>query len=274
MSALISYPQPGCVRKRTCDSADLGFLTKTPQVACTLIISCKNVCVKYDSGFAVNDVSFDINEGDYLCIVGENGSGKTTLMKAMLGLIKINSGKIEYNGLKQTEIGFIPQQTPVQKDFPTSVFEVVLSGCQNSHKWLPFYTGQDKKRAKETLCLLGAEAFVHKSYRDLSGGQQQRVLLARALCATEKVLLLDEPVAGLDPMMSNELYGLLEKLNKQGITVIMISHDISSAVKYAKKILHMNNSSLFFGTTEEYRKSEIGSHMINYCAENGGEHNA
>lgn len=237
------------------------------------LIYCNNLSVKYASAFAVKDVNFVVNEGDYLCIVGENGSGKTTLMKTILGLIKPSGGEIVFTGLKQNEIGFIPQQTPVQKDFPTSVFEVVLSGCQNRHVFLPFYTKADKTRAKENIKRLGAEDFIHKSYRDLSGGQQQRVLLARALCATEKILLLDEPAAGLDPMMTNELYNLLDSINKQGVTVIMISHDISSAVKYAGKILHMHTSPVFFGTTEEYRKSEIGKRMINPYQGNGDREN-
>ena len=137
-----------------------------------------------------------------------------------------------------------------------------MSGCQNRHKFLPFYSKKDRETAKENIKRFSAEDFIHKSYRDLSGGQQQRVLLARALCATDKILLLDEPVTGLDPMMANELYSLLDTLNRQGITVIMISHDISSAVKHADKILHMRTSQVFWGKTEDYIKSEIGSFMI------------
>ena len=227
-----------------------------------MMISCKDISVKYDSGFAVKNVSFCVEKGDYLCIVGENGAGKSTLMKAILGLLKPTDGQIEFFGLKQTEIGFIPQQTIVQKDFPTSVFEVVLSGCQNKHRFLPFYTKNDRNRAKENIKRLGCGDFINKSYRELSGGQQQRVLLARALSATEKILLLDEPAAGLDPIMANELYSLISTLNEQGITVIMISHDMESAINYAKKILHIKASLLFFGTTEEYKASKIGRRML------------
>lgn len=231
------------------------------------VISCKNISMKYDSGFAVKDVSFTLEQGDYLCIVGENGSGKSTLMKILLGLQKPVSGNVSFNGLKQKEIGYLPQQTVVQKDFPASVLEVVLSGCLNRHI-LPFYTKKDKLSAKENINRLGSGQFLHKSYRDLSGGQQQRVLLARALCATEKLLLLDEPVTGLDPMMANELYTLLCELNKQGITIIMISHDIGSAVRYGNKILHMETAPLFFGATADFVTSATYQKMI------GGTDNA
>lgn len=231
------------------------------------ILSCENISMKYNSVYAVKDVSFSLTEGDYLCIVGENGSGKSTLMKILLGLQKPVSGDVSFKGLKQKEIGYLPQQTVVQKDFPASVLEVVLSGCLNRHV-LPFYTRKDKRNAKEKINCLGAGQFIHKSYRDLSGGQQQRVLLARALCATEKLLLLDEPVTGLDPMMTNELYTLLHELNKQNITIIMISHDIKSAVKYGNKILHMETAPLFFGSTADFVTSSTYQKMI------GGNDNA
>ncbi|GHU82790.1 hypothetical protein AGMMS50284_5250 [Clostridia bacterium] len=225
------------------------------------VVSCREVSVKYDSGIAVQNVSFAVEQGDYLCIVGENGSGKSTLMKAILGLLKPASGAIEFSGLKQTEIGYLPQQTVVQKDFPADVREVVLSGCLNRHSAFPFYTKRDKIAAKDAIKRLNVEGFASKSYRDLSGGQQQRVLLARALCATEKLLLLDEPVTGLDPVMAAELYELLNGLNRQGITIIMISHDIHSAVKHGNKILHMNTAPLFFGTTADYLHSDVGVRM-------------
>ncbi len=225
------------------------------------ILECKNVSVKYESALAVDNVSFSIEENDYLCIVGENGSGKSSLMKAILGLVKPSDGTIEFSGFRQNEIGYIPQQTPVQKDFPASVYEVTLSGCLSHHS-SPRYTKKDKELAKENLKRLGADAFIKKSFRELSGGQQQRVLLARALCATEKLLLLDEPVTGLDPVMTNELYSLLEKLHSQGLCIIMISHDVASAVKYGGKILHMNTKQQFFGTAAEYIKSNVGMRML------------
>ncbi len=233
------------------------------------LIHCKNVTMGYDGHIAVNNISFDLEQGDYLCIVGENGTGKSTLMKGILGLLKPISGQIAFNDIKQNEIGYLPQQTIVQKDFPANVFEVVLSGCLNRRGFLPFYSKKEKARARENIAKLGINELKKKSYRDLSGGQQQRVLLARALCATEKLLLLDEPVTGLDPVMTKELYALISKLNKElGITVIMISHDINSAVQYGNKILHMNIKTGFFGLTKEYLATDICRRMM------GGVENA
>ncbi|NPV91293.1 MAG: metal ABC transporter ATP-binding protein [Firmicutes bacterium] len=227
------------------------------------VISCKNLSVKYDSAFAVKNVAFDLEPGDYLCVVGENGSGKSTLMKGILGLLKPADGQIIFNGVKQTEIGYLPQQTVVQKDFPASVFEVVLSGRLNRHGVLAFYSKQDRDSAHKNMTRLGIESLKKKSYRDLSGGQQQRVLLARALCAAEKLLVLDEPDSGLDPMVAAEMYALLQKLNREtGIAIIMISHDIKSAVKYGNKILHLQTVPLFYGSTWQYAKTDIGRRML------------
>ncbi|MCL1872542.1 MAG: ABC transporter ATP-binding protein [Clostridiales bacterium] len=226
------------------------------------ILSCRELYIKYDAKAVVKNVSFDLKDGDYLSIIGENGSGKTTLMKSILGLIKPVAGHIEFQGIKQIEIGYLPQQTSIQKDFPASVLEVVLSGCLNRHGFLPFYSSRDKKRAQENLENLGIDQLKRKAYCDLSGGQQQRVLLARALCATEKVLMLDEPVTGLDPAASEELYTLLNKLNSEGIAIIMISHDVKSAVKYGSKILHLKTEPLFFGLASEYGKTDVGSKML------------
>ena len=226
------------------------------------LIECIDLNFYYDNHQAVKDVSFSANEGDYLCVVGENGSGKSTLMKGLLGLRSPSSGSILFNGIKQTQIGYLPQQNPVQNDFPASVFEVVLSGCLGTKGLSPFYGRKDKQRANENIEKLGIEDLTKISYRDLSGGQQQRVLLARALCATEKLLLLDEPVSGLDPVVTSELYQLIEMLNKeQGVTIIMISHDILSAVKYANIILHMDTSLKFFGTVDEYKETSVFKRM-------------
>jgi zinc transport system ATP-binding protein len=226
------------------------------------LISCENVTMKYDGQTAVDNISFTVDEGDYLCIVGENGSGKSTLIKGLLGLKKPVSGKISYSGIAQNEIGYLPQQTTTQKDFPASVNEVVLSGCLSRCGILPFYSKKDKQRAEDNMTRLEISHINNKSYRELSGGQQQRVLLARALCATEKLLLLDEPVAGLDPVITTELYTLINNLNKSGITVIMVSHDIRSAVQYGSRILHMAMHSAFFGTKEDYLKTRIGRRMM------------
>ena len=228
------------------------------------LIKIENASLGYEGKTVVNDISVDIKEKDYICIVGENGSGKTTLMKALLGLLKPLSGSITYSdGLKQNEIGYLPQQTAVQKDFPASVYEVVLSGCLNRLGLKPFYTKREKELANENLQKMGITKLKNRCYRELSGGQQQRVLLARALCATKKVILLDEPAAGLDPVVTQNLYELIRQINEDmGITIIMVSHDIHAAVQYAKHILHLCHSQLFFGTTEDYRNSEVGSRFI------------
>lgn len=222
-------------------------------------LECRNLSLGYDSKVIVSDLNFSINKGDYLCIVGENGSGKTTLMKTLLNLHSPVSGNIiTGDGLRYNEIGYLPQQTIVQKDFPASVKEIVLSGCQGRCGIRPFYKREEKNIARENIERMGISNLSSRCYRELSGGQQQRVLLARALCATRKLLLLDEPVSGLDPKATSEMYGIIEELNRQDkITIIMISHDISAAVKYASHILHIGDE-IFFGTKEEYLKSSIG----------------
>ncbi len=223
------------------------------------LITCRNLCLGYDGKTIVNNLNFAVENGDYLCIVGENGAGKSTLMKTLLSLQKPISGEITTSdGLKRNQIGYLPQQTVIQKDFPASVWEVVLSGCINRIGLKPFYGKTEKELAKTNIEKMGLTGFENRSYRELSGGQQQRVLLARALCSTQKLLLLDEPVSGLDPKVTAEMYELIKNLNKQdGITIIMISHDISSAIKYANKILHIS-SNLFFGNTEDYLKTDLG----------------
>ena len=224
------------------------------------LITCRNASFAYEGNTVVSDLNFDVNSGDYLCVVGENGSGKSTLIKGLLRLKAPQSGSVLLgDGLCANEIGYLPQQTAAQKDFPASAYEVVLSGRLGARGLRPFYSRADKAAAEENIRLLGIEALRNRCYRELSGGQQQRVLLARALCATKKMLLLDEPVAGLDPVVTQELYRLVEKINRDtGITVVMVSHDIQSAVAYARHILHLKNTQVFFGKTEEYRRSSVG----------------
>lgn len=220
------------------------------------LLTCKNLSLGYDGKAIISNLNFEVSAGDYLCIVGENGSGKSTLMKTLLNLKQPLSGEIiTADGLKRNEIGYLPQQTEVQRDFPASVNEIVLSGCAGKKGLKPFYSKQDKLAAKANMKEMGIEQLSARCYRELSGGQQQRVLLARALCATQKLLLLDEPVSGLDPAATAEMYSLIEKLNKSGITVIMISHDIDSALKYANKILHIGDN-VFFGTAKEYAEKK------------------
>lgn len=230
------------------------------------LIQCCDLSLGYEGKCVLSHLELSVQEGDYLAIVGENGAGKSTLLKGILGLIRPTGGHIHFH-LPPKEIGYLPQQTPIQRDFPASVMEVVLSGLLASKGYAPFYTRADRETALAKLRLLGAEDLANRCYRELSGGQQQRVLLARALCATRKMLLLDEPVSGLDPKVTAEMYALIEKLNREdGITVIMISHDIAAAVKYASHILHIGDA-VFFGTRSEYLRSPQGRL---FAAEKGG----
>lgn len=217
-------------------------------------LECENLTLGYGSQVVLTGLSFEVNEGDYLCIVGENGSGKTTLMKTVLGLTKPLDGSIRYGeGLSARDIGWLPQQTDVQRDFPASVQEIVISGTLGRGGFRPFYSREDKALAESAMARMNITGLKKRCYRELSGGQQQRVLLARALCATRKILLLDEPVAGLDPKVTADMYELIDSLNKDdGVTVIMISHDVDKALQYASHILHIG-SEIFFGTRDEYR---------------------
>lgn len=228
------------------------------------IITVKDTSFAYEGRTVLEDVSFSLSAGDYLCIVGENGSGKSTLIKGLLGLKQPERGSVLFgDGLKPTEIGYLPQQTQLQRDFPASVGEVVLSGCLNSLGRRLHYSAADRERARMNMERMGVEELVNKSYQDLSGGQQQRVLLARALCATKKLLLLDEPVTGLDPIATGEMYNLIKLVNLcDGITVIMVSHDIHEAVRYASHILHLGHRQLYFGTAADYRESALARRFL------------
>ncbi len=222
------------------------------------LIECKNVALGYEHQLVATDINFQVENGDFLCIVGENGSGKSTLVKAILGLKETYSGHLHLgDGLLKKQIGYLPQQTTAQKDFPASVSEVVLSGCLPGKKGI-FYSREQRRRAEENMQKLDILPLKSKCYRELSGGQQQRVLLARALCSTEKLLLLDEPVTGLDPLVTAEFYSLIAKINREfGITVLMVSHDLASCLGLATHILHMHGGGAFFGTVEAYRQSDI-----------------
>ena len=218
-------------------------------------IICRNLAIGYDGKAIVQNMNFSVNTGEYLCVIGENGAGKSTFMKTLLGLQPPIQGEILFgDNLKQNEIGYLPQQTEVQKDFPASVREIVLSGCQNQLGLRPFYNRKEKSYAEAILNKLQITDLAEQCYRELSGGQKQRVLLARALCATKKRLLLDEPVAGLDPKAAKEMYYLIQKINREeNITVIMISHDIQIAVNYASHVMKIGPN-IFYGTSEEYRR--------------------
>lgn len=228
------------------------------------LISSKNVYLSYENNSVVEDLNFEVSKGDYLCIVGENGSGKSTLVKSILGLKSTAKGHLHFgDGLKSKEIGYMPQQTTVQKDFPASVYEVVLSGCITAKNGSVFFGKKLKQTAEENMKKLDIYDIRNKCFRELSGGQQQRVLLARAFCATKKLLLLDEPVTGLDPVATAEFYELIDKINKEfGITVVMVSHDLLSSLKYATHILHLKKNNSFFGTKNEYLSSETYNEFL------------
>ena len=225
-------------------------------------IICDNLTLGYENTQLLTGLSFQVNAGDYLCIVGENGSGKSTLVRTLLGLQPPAGGTIRFSdGLSAREIGYLPQQTEVQRDFPASVREIVLSGCQSRMGLRPFYQREERALAESNMEKLGIQNLAEHCYRELSGGQQQRVLLARALCATRKLLLLDEPVSGLDPFATNEMYHLIAGLNDEGISIIMVSHDIDAALRYASHILHIGGST-FFGTAADYAASPIGRRYL------------
>jgi len=228
------------------------------------ILECRDLSLAYDGKTVLEGVSFSLNTGDYLCIVGENGSGKSTLVKGLLGLKAPEHGSIVFgDGLKATEIGYLPQQTQLQRDFPASVREVVLSGCLNSLGRRLHYNRDDRERARMNMERMGVEELAERSYQELSGGQQQRVLLARALCATKKLLLLDEPVTGLDPVATGEMYNLIKLVNLcDDITVVMVSHDIHAAVRYATHILHLGQRQIFFGKAAAYRESDLARRFL------------
>lgn len=228
------------------------------------IIKCEHTDFGYENHDAVIDLNLEIYPGDYLCVVGENGSGKSTLIKGMLGLLKPTGGSLSVaDELKCGGIGYLPQQTAAQKDFPATVQEVVLSGTLSRRGNRPFYSRAERKLAAHNLERLGIEHLKQKCYRELSGGQQQRVLIARALCATEQLLILDEPITGLDPSAIQDFYHLIKKLNKEdGITIIMVSHDIGNVISQANKILHLHRRVLFCGTAEAYRQSVAGKEFL------------
>ena len=215
-------------------------------------IVCENLTLGYGGETIVEGLTFSVDAGMYLCVVGENGAGKSTLMKTILGLHTPLSGCVAFgDGLRQREIGYLSQQTDVQRDFPASVREIVLSGCQGRMGLWPFYHREEKELAARNMERMGVADLADRCYRDLSGGQQQRVLLARALCATQKLLRLDEPVSGLDPVVTADMYRVIEELHQSGVTILMITHDVTEALPYATHILHLGRRR-FFGTRDEY----------------------
>lgn len=234
---------------------DLKIVPKKTQLRCV------RLTLGYDGNEVLQGLDFAVSRGDYLCILGENGSGKTTLMKAILGLLKPISGSIVYGeGVDHRSIGYLPQKTVVQQDFPATVREIVLSGFEGRRGLRLFYSREEKAEAAAWLEKMNMSAWSDKCFRELSGGQQQRVLLARALCATGQILLLDEPVAGLDPEAQEEMYRVIRGLHEEGVTVLMISHDVHAALRDATHILHIGEE-IFFGTRGEYLESRFGEQI-------------
>lgn len=227
------------------------------------MLTVENLSVSLNGIDILENISFKVNKGEYISIVGENGSGKSTLIKAILGQVPKKSGNVVFDE-NVGKIGYLPQQMNI-KNFPASCFEVVLSGCLNSLK-TPFYTKREKQLAMENMKKLDVDFLAKKKFTYLSGGEKQRVLLARAMCAGENMLILDEPVTGLDPIVTEEMYKVIKKLNgEDGVTVLMVSHDIPQASKYSSKILHIGKNVRFFGSSEEYVLSEIGIHFTGRC---------
>lgn len=230
-----------------------------------MLVKAENLTVSLGGREVVSHVSFAAEKGDYICIVGRNGSGKSTLVKSLLGLVPKKSGTVAF-APDAGRVGYLPQQSGIEKNFPASVWETVLSGCVNSLGMRPFFSGRQKQRAIENMRRLDILDVREKPFSSLSGGQKQRVLLARALCAAENLLLLDEPVTGLDPIVTEELYSLIQQLNRErGLTVLMVSHDVETALKYAGKVLHLDHRVRFFGPVQEYLQTEIGIHFTGRC---------
>ena len=222
-------------------------------------VSVSDVTLSYDNLTVAEHVSFDVEFGDYVCIVGENGTGKSTLLKTIVGIHQPKSGHILFDcDIRNGDIGYLPQQTVVRDDFPASVGEIVLSGCLGLLGKRPFFGAEERRIADKNMDLLGISDLKKTSFRELSGGQRQRVLLAKALCCARKILVLDEPVTGLDPLVTADMYSILRLINSEGVTIIMVSHEIGEAVKQASKILHLKHGVEFYGKTEDYLKSSVG----------------
>lgn len=239
---------------------------KSPQ------ISVDGLSLAYEGRAVIENLSFSVCQGDYLCVIGENGSGKSTLMNALLGMIKPVKGKISYHHLSRNQIGVLPQQTPVQNDFPATVYEVVMAGCLARHSKGPFLSKDARSIAFSNMEKLGITALRDRPFRELSGGQRQRVLIARALCTAEKALILDEPVTGLDPVTTADIYTLFRDLNQGGMTVVSVTHDVHAALRYASHILRVNKDSVFFGTVDEYAAlPEAARYLVSNNSESESE---
>jgi len=227
------------------------------------IIECKKLNIGYADKLVCSNITFSVEKGQYVCIIGENGSGKSTLIKTILGLNKPLNGRVVFGGhFNKSHVGYLPQQTEFQKDFPATVREIVMSGFLGRMGFRPFYNKVEKEKCNKILSQLGATDYQDKSFKDLSGGQQQRVLLARALCATDELLVLDEPTNGLDARAIRHFYELIDKLNRDnGLTVVMVTHSVENVIKYATHVVYLKDTMEFAGAKEEFLNSEYAKYF-------------
>ena len=227
------------------------------------LIKCNNIEFKYDGKEILKNISFEVNKGDYLCIIGENGSGKSTLLNIISGVLKPNNGTVTLDSnLSKKEIGYLPQKSEIYENFPASVYEVVISGCVNKLSIIPFCRRKEKQIANYNMNLLEISNIKNKCFHELSGGQKQRVLLARTLCSTRDIILLDEPVSGLDPIITESFYNVVNHLNNEhGTTVVMVSHDIQNCFKYASHILYIGKELFYYGSKSDFLNSEFSKNI-------------
>ena len=234
------------------------------------LLACRDVSLGYEHKPLLEHLDFAVNRGDYVAVLGENGSGKSTLLKSLLGLTPPLAGTVDRAAQRRGCLGYLPQQTPAQRDFPATVEEIVLSGFLNRRGMRLTYTGKERSAALMHMGKLGILELKDKCYRELSGGQQQRVLLCRALCAANELLILDEPVTGLDPAAAQDLYKTLRYLHdREDIAILMVTHDVGAALRQAKTVLHIGQKRWFYGTTEEYLRDESGR-RFGAARRNGG----
>ncbi len=210
------------------------------------IIECKKLSLGYSGSVYVKDVSFALEKGRYLCIIGENGSGKSTLLKGILGLLPPLKGSVELS-IKRSELGYLPQLTQTRRDFPATAAEVVLSGLAATSGMTPFYKRSERALALACMEKTGTENLFRRRFGELSEGQKRRVLLSRALISGRKLLVLDEPVAGLDPEHALELYKIIENLKSEKMTMLIVTHDLDAA-RNADMLLCLNaGETVYYG---------------------------
>lgn len=224
------------------------------------LLTCRKLVPGYGARAVAGEIDIDVSEGDGLCVVGGNGTGKSTFLRTLLGLQPALSGEVSFNpSLRPGDIGYLPQQNPLQRDFPATAREVAMSGCQAMRGTRPFFRERERAIANEAMGRFGVAAFADRPYRELSGGQRQRVLLARALCAGRRLLVLDEPATGLDPGAAAELYAAMAELHRGGLATISVTHDMAGGLEGATHILDLGRAKPFFGPMAEWARSRPGN---------------